>query len=117
MRVLDEGHPWSLEQAMQGSKDAIRAFLARFFRTYEIQDHEDIFSLGFVNSLFALELVMFVEKEFSFTVENEDLNIDNFRSINAIAALIERKASGAAPIGTMTAPVGPTAHERDSATP
>lgn len=101
---------------MQGSKDAIRAFLARFFRNYEIQDHEDIFSLGFVNSLFALELVMFVEKEFSFTVENDDLHIDNFRSINAIAALIERKANGTAPMGMAPAPVGPVAHESDSAT-
>jgi len=34
---------------------------------------------------------MFVEKEFHIHVENEDLEIDNFKSVNAIANLVERK--------------------------
>lgn len=76
---------------MEDSKVQFRAFLARFFQNVELQDDQDIFALGFVNSLFAMQLVMFVEKEFGITVENEDLDIDNFRSINALARLVERK--------------------------
>jgi acyl carrier protein len=32
-----------------------------------------------------------VEHEFGITIENEDLELDNFRTINAIADLVERK--------------------------
>lgn len=69
----------------------IRSFLTKFFGNIELADEQDIFALGFVNSLFAMQLVLFVEKEFETKVEDEDLDIDNFRSLNAIAALVERK--------------------------
>jgi methoxymalonate biosynthesis acyl carrier protein len=72
-------------------KLAIKAFLLKFFSNHEFQEDEDIFALGFVNSLFAMQLVIFVEKEFSIAVENEDLDFENFRTINAIAQLVERK--------------------------
>lgn len=74
----------------------IRAFLAGFFQQLELEDEQDIFALGFVNSLFAMQLVLFVEKEFAIHVENEDLDIDNFRSIRAIASLVERKSAALA---------------------
>lgn len=72
-------------------KDKIRKFLARFFQNYDLKDDEDIFALGFVNSLFAMQLVLFVEQEFQISIDNEDLEIDNFRTINALLALIQRK--------------------------
>lgn len=71
----------------------IRNFLAKFFQNIELEDDQDIFALGFVNSLFAMQLVLFVEKEFGLQVENEDLDIDNFRSIRAITTLIEQKTA------------------------
>ncbi|CAG0937725.1 methoxymalonate biosynthesis acyl carrier protein [Thermoflexales bacterium] len=69
----------------------IKQFLARYFKDYNLQDDEDIFSLGFVNSLFAMQLVMFVEQTFQIAIADEDLNIDNFRTINALSSLIQRK--------------------------
>jgi acyl carrier protein len=72
-------------------KAKTRAFIGKSFQNNSINDDEDIFALGFVNSLFAMQLVMFVEKEFGITVADEDLNIDNFRSINAIANLVANK--------------------------
>ncbi len=77
---------------METNKSKIRQFLSRFIPNHEIQDDEDMFASGFVNSLFAMQLVMFVEQEFGITVEDSDLDLDNFRSINAIAHLIERKS-------------------------
>jgi acyl carrier protein len=74
----------------------IREFLARFFKNHELRDDEDIFALGFVNSLLAMQLVQFVEQEFGITVENEDLDLDNFRTITAIASLVERKTNASA---------------------
>lgn len=80
---------------MDLTKTKLRQFLLRFFRQPDLQDHDDIFALGFVNSMLAMQLVAFVEKEFSITVQDEDLDLENFRSIDAIAGLIERKQAPA----------------------
>ena len=68
-----------------------REFVAGFCRNKDLADDHDIFALGFVNSLFAMQLVLFLEKEFQITIENEDLEIENFNTLNAIASLVERK--------------------------
>ncbi|HEU4556705.1 MAG TPA: acyl carrier protein [Longimicrobium sp.] len=76
-------------------KTRVREFVSRFFRGHQLQDNEDIFASGYVNSMFAMQLVQFVESDFGVTVESEDLELDNFRTIDAITALVQRK-SGAA---------------------
>jgi methoxymalonate biosynthesis acyl carrier protein len=76
---------------MDETQQKIKEFLSRFFKSHDLQPEEDIFSLGFVNSLLAMQLVAFVEKEFGVAVADEDLDLDNFRSINAISCLIARK--------------------------
>lgn len=74
----------------------IKEFLSRFFKNHDLQPQEDIFALGFVNSLLAMQLVAFVEKEFAIRVEDEDLDLDNFRSIQAISNLVAKKSGAAA---------------------
>jgi methoxymalonate biosynthesis acyl carrier protein len=76
---------------MDDSKIKIRAFLSSFFQTGALKDDDDIFALGFVNSLFAMQLIMWVEKEFGIQVEDEDLDLENFNTIVAIANLVARK--------------------------
>ncbi|WP_375501059.1 acyl carrier protein [Nostoc sp. DSM 114167] len=71
----------------------IKSFLAKFFGNHDLQPDEDIFALGFVNSMFAMQLVLFVEQEFQITIENDDLEFENFRTINSIVNLIERKTT------------------------
>lgn len=71
-------------------------FISRFMRNHDLQPDDDIFALGFVNSLFAMQLVLFVEREFGISVEDEDLDLDNFRSVARITALIERKSTAVA---------------------
>lgn len=80
---------------MNERKDKIREFLARFFRQHQLAEHEDIFALGFVNSLLAMQLVTFVEKEFGVSVADDDLDLDNFRSVERIDAFVARKLSAA----------------------
>ena len=73
-------------------------FLLQYIHNHNLQDGEDIFAGGFVNSLFAMQLVLFVESGFGIQIEDEDLKLANFRSVNALASLIERKnASKATP--------------------
>lgn len=52
---------------------------------------DNFFEMGFVNSLFAMKLVEFIEEEFNFDVDNEELNEDNFFSINSIESFVTAK--------------------------
>jgi acyl carrier protein len=80
----------------QQLKQSIADFFARNLHTPQLNGDDDIFTLGLVNSLFALQIVIFVEKAFGITVENEDLDLDNFRSINALAGFVARKQAALA---------------------
>jgi acyl carrier protein len=71
----------------------IRAFLQRHFRHRTIADNDDLFASGFATSLFAIELVTFLERQFAIRIESADLDIKNFRSIDALSALVMRKLS------------------------
>lgn len=50
-----------------------------------------IFKEGLVNSLFAIQLMTFLEKEFSIKVTMDDLDMDNFKSVNSIGKFIRNK--------------------------
>jgi methoxymalonate biosynthesis acyl carrier protein len=80
---------------MEETKARIKNFFSRFFNTEKLRDEDDVFQLGFVNSMFAMQLVAFIEKEFCIVVEDEDLDIENFNSVDALARFIERKTTGA----------------------
>ncbi len=77
------------------AESKIRAFLGKATRDAVLDGDADIFESGIVNSLFAVELVAFTEKEFDIVVEDDDLDLANFRSINALRAFVERKAKAA----------------------
>ena len=61
----------------------------------ELDDNCDIFETGVVNSLFAIELMTFLEGTFSIKVTMEDLDMSNFSSVNATCEFIKRKQAGA----------------------
>ena len=70
-----------------------REFVSQFLNTDTVDVDVDLFATGMVNSLFAIQLVLFVEKNFGMAVANEDLDFENFKSINAIIAFVGRKLS------------------------
>jgi methoxymalonate biosynthesis acyl carrier protein len=76
----------------QDIREKTLSFLEQFV-SVDVEDDEDLFASGLVNSLFAMQLVLFVEKEFAIKVENQDLDIANFRSVNAITSFIQQKTS------------------------
>jgi methoxymalonate biosynthesis acyl carrier protein len=53
-------------------------------------EDRDIFASGAVNSLFAMELVVFVEQTFGVRVTGADLTLDNFRSVRTMTDLVNR---------------------------
>ncbi|NEQ96383.1 MAG: acyl carrier protein [Cyanothece sp. SIO2G6] len=76
---------------MKDIKDKIYGLLSEQFKDYQLKDDEDIFATGFVNSMFAMQLVLFIEKEFQLTINDDELDFENFRTVNAMARLIESK--------------------------
>lgn len=67
-------------------------FIVGRFPAAEFTTADDIFSLGFVNSLFAAELVMFIEKTFELKIPSDELVIDNFRTVDSMTALVGRRS-------------------------
>ncbi|ASZ13465.1 acyl carrier protein [Chitinophaga pendula] len=73
-------------------KSTIRTFLQkRIGQDVSFNDGDDIFQLGLVNSLFALELVVFLENTFDIAVENSDLNLNNFSTVDNLEGFIRNK--------------------------
>lgn len=72
-------------------RQEIRTFLTAHIRQPALQDDEDIFAAGYVTSLFAMQLVLFLESQFAVQFKNQDLRLDNFRTITVMVDLVERK--------------------------
>ena len=44
-----------------------------------------------LNSLFAMQLILFIEKQYQFKIQNQDLDMKNFNSLDAILTFIINK--------------------------
>lgn len=76
---------------MADTKQQIRDFLRPRLGGVLPDDEEDLFAAGYANSLFAMQLIRYVRDEFALELEPADMDIAHFRSIDAIAALVDRK--------------------------
>ncbi len=76
-------------------KGKIRNFIEENMTIYDDEavfaDDDNIFELGFVDSMFALKLVTFIEREFAIQVANDDLVLDNFSTVDNITNFINSK--------------------------
>jgi methoxymalonate biosynthesis acyl carrier protein len=76
-----------------GGPGAVHADLLRFLteRTGRIWATDaDVFGSGGLSSLFAMELVMHLEKTYAISIRGADLRMENFRTVPRMAALVER---------------------------
>ena len=62
-----------------------------FHSDVQFSDDDNIFRKGFVDSLFAVQLIAYLEQEFGIKVGNKDLDINNFHSVNKMVSFVERK--------------------------
>ncbi len=72
-------------------QDIIRGYIMENVSLPELNDDFDIFDAGIVNSLFAIELMTFLEKAFGIKVTMEDLDMENFKSVNATTDFVRQK--------------------------
>ena len=75
-------------------KQAIREFIVENFlfgNANGLEDDTSFLDEGIMDSTGALELVNFLEEEFSITVEDEELIPENLDSINNVTNYLQRK--------------------------
>lgn len=77
-------------------KDKIKDFIISTFMYGEgsLKDDELLFDSGIIDSLGLIKLLSFIEKEFDIQVDMSDITMDNFASVNNIAATINEKKPG-----------------------
>ena len=79
---------------MSDQKDKIRAFVVENFlfgSDENLEDNTSFLDEGIIDSTGILELVNFLEEEFSITVEDEELIPENLDSINNVTAYLVQK--------------------------
>ena len=77
----------------------IRGFVTQKFplaRKRKVQDSDALLESGMLDSQGVLEVVSFIEKQFSILVDDDDLVPANFQTIEQIAAFVRAKMAGTA---------------------
>jgi len=80
------------QSALENSiREFIEMNLAFLDEEVALECDDNFFDLGYVDSLFALQLVSHLEEACGIEITDQDLNISNFSSIKAIVEFVDRK--------------------------
>ena len=75
-------------------RDTIRSFVHQRFPmavTAEVGDDESLLDSGIVDSLGILDMVAFLEETFDVQIGDDDLNPENFDSVQSIASFVDSR--------------------------
>ena len=72
-------------------RETVTKFLLSSIHIANLNNDDNLFESGIVNSLFAVQLMTFLEKTFALEIGMDDLDIENFKSVNATTAFVMRK--------------------------
>jgi acyl carrier protein len=71
---------------------------ARFGREgASIGPEDDLLKQGILDSLAIMQVVDHIEQDHGVALEGDEITVDNFQNLAAMAGLIERKRSGSTP--------------------
>jgi acyl carrier protein len=79
---------------MGQQKELVKNFIVENFLfgdEEKIKDDTDFFRSGIIDSTGIIELVGFIESSFPVKVEDEELVVNNFSSLNNVSAYLDRK--------------------------
>ncbi|MDG4780090.1 phosphopantetheine-binding protein [Micromonospora sp. WMMD961] len=77
------------DRTTEAVQQELLKFLAEHTRTDWAPD-TDLFAKGGVSSLFAMQLLVHIESTYGISITGDDLNLDNFRTVHRMAALVHR---------------------------
>jgi len=79
-------------------KDALRNFIIEYAGVEpddpDFSDDVHLFDYGFVDSLGATEIILFLEETFHISITQADITLYAMNTINEIAEVVERKLNG-----------------------
>ncbi len=78
----------TVTQSTEVTENLLEFLAARLKQPW--QPDADLFAAGVVTSLFAMELVVYLEEAFGVEVTGDELLLDNFRTVRAMTALVDR---------------------------
>ncbi len=76
---------------MEKIKGKIRERIKPILQGNEIDDEENFFELGLVHSLFAMQIILFIEREYQIELDPEEVSLESLSSVNAIAEIIDQR--------------------------
>ncbi|GED10742.1 acyl carrier protein [Cellulosimicrobium cellulans] len=74
-----------------GLRRAVHGYLARYVDEPASLEQENLLTGGVLDSLAAAGLISFLERRFGVVVADDDLEIENFDSLDAITAFVRSK--------------------------
>lgn len=72
-------------------KEKIKDYLRKSFHLDSIDESLNIFDSGLVNSLFFIQLLVFIEKTFDVQLEEGDFDIRSLTTVNVISDMLSNK--------------------------
>jgi methoxymalonate biosynthesis acyl carrier protein len=89
--VLIEERSVIMAETEQKIKEAISRFILDSINLRDLKEDDHLFETGIVNSLFAVQLMTFIEKTFAIEIGSDDLDIENFKSIKSTSEFVLKK--------------------------
>ena len=71
-------------------REEVEKYIAKLTNEHEIDHAQNLFESGFLSSLDVLDLLSFVENTYNITVSDDDLEVENFGSIDNMVKYIEK---------------------------
>ncbi len=68
-------------------KQRLKEYISRSIKDYTIKDDDNLIELGLVHSLFIIQLIIFIEKQFKVELD-DSFDIDSITTINSIYDII-----------------------------
>ncbi len=78
----------------QEIESAVKRYIGERIDLEHVYAETNIFDEGLVNSLFAIELMTFLEQAFQIKIGMDDLDMTNFHSMHNITVFVQEKEAG-----------------------
>ena len=80
----------SSEEDRKAIRQFIKSHMDVFHNEDELTDTDHIFEKGFVGSLFAMQLLQFIEREFQVEVADEYIMLEHFSTVDNMMSLVDK---------------------------
>lgn len=85
-------------------QQALKQFISDQFNVELPSTSADLIEAGILDSFMLIEVVMYMETEFSVTIELDDLEMDNFVTVESMARFVMTRQPASAPVDRQASP-------------